>query len=45
MLVEGLVGLVVGAFELAVGTVGGIGFVVETAVGQWTAEALVEIQE
>jgi hypothetical protein len=39
------VGFVIGGFELPVGAVCGIGLVVETTVGQRTAEALVEEEE
>jgi hypothetical protein len=42
---DSLVGLVVGDFEFAVGAVCGIRSVVETAVGERTAKALVEEQE
>ena len=42
---DGLVGLVVGGFEPAVGAVGRVGFVMEAAVGERTTEALVEEQE
>ena len=40
-----LVGLVIRGFELAVGRVCGIGFVVEVAVRQRATEALVEEEE
>ena len=42
---DSLVGLVIGGFEFAVGAVGRIGSVMEAAVGERTAEALVEEQE
>jgi len=44
-LLNGLVCLVVGGFEFAVGLVAGIGLVMEPAVGEGAAEALVEEQE
>ena len=42
---NGLVGFVVGGFKFAVGAVNGIGLMMETAVGQGAAQALVEEQE
>jgi len=42
---NGLVGFVIGGFQLAVGAVRRIGLVVEAAVGERTAEPLVEEQE
>ena len=44
-MLNGFIGFVIGGFELTVGPVRGIGFVMEAAVGQRTAEALVEEQE
>ena len=40
-----VVGFVVSGFEFAVGAVSGIGLMMETAVGQRSAQALVEKQE
>jgi hypothetical protein len=40
-----LVGAMIGNLELAVGTVLGIGPVLEAAVGQWSAEPLVKEQK
>jgi hypothetical protein len=37
--------VVAGGFELAVWSTRRVGFVMEAAVGEWTAEALVEEQE
>jgi hypothetical protein len=42
---DGRVGLVVSGFEFAVGAVRWVGLMVETAVGERAAEALVEEQE
>src|SRR6266581_2588432 len=42
---DGLVGFVISGFDLAVRTVGGIGLVVESAVGQRTTEAFVKEQK
>src|SRR6266581_8158153 len=42
---DGLVGFVISGFDLAVRTMGGIGLVVESAVGQRTTEAFVKEQE
>lgn len=42
---DGLVGFVIGGFEFAIWPVVGIGFVMESAVGERAAEALVEEQE
>ena len=42
---DGLVGFVIGGFEFAVWPVRRIGFVMEAAVGERTAETLVEEQE
>ena len=40
-----MIGAVVGGFEFAGGAMGGVGRMMETAVGQWTAQALVKEQE
>ena len=42
---NGLVGLVIRSFELTVGAMRRIGAMMEAAVGQWAAEALVKEQE
>jgi hypothetical protein len=42
---DGVVGFVIGGFEFAVGLLGRIGLVMEAAVGEGAAEALVEEQE
>ena len=42
---DGLVGFVIGKLEFAVGSVSWVGSVVKAAVGQGTAEALVEEQK
>lgn len=42
---DGFVSFVTRGFQLTVGTMGGIGFVVEAAVGEGTTEGLVEEQE
>ena len=44
-LLDGLVGLVIGKLQFAVWPVGGIGLMVEAAVGQRATQALVEKQE
>jgi hypothetical protein len=44
-LLDGLVGLVIGKLQFAVWPVGGIGLMVEAAVGQRTTQTLVEKQE
>ena len=44
-MLDGLVGAVIGGFEVAVGAVLRVGAVVEAAVGERAAEALVEEQE
>jgi hypothetical protein len=43
--VDGFIGFVISGFEFAVGLFGRIRFVMESAVGEGTAEALVEEQE
>ena len=42
---DGPIGLIIGNFEFALGTMGGVGLVVEAAVSEWTAQALVKEQE
>ena len=42
---NGPVGFVIGGFQFAVWAVSGIGLMMETAVGQGAAQALVEEQE
>ena len=41
-LIDGLVGAVVGGFELAVWAMFCVGLVVEAAVGEWSAQTFVE---
>jgi hypothetical protein len=41
-LIDGLVGPVVGGFELTVWTMFCVGLVVEVAVGEWAAQTFVE---
>ena len=45
IVLDGGVGAVIGGFEFAVGPVLGVWLVVEAAVGEWAAQALVEEQE
>jgi hypothetical protein len=44
-LLDGLVGTMVSQFEAAVRTVLGVRTMVETAIGQWAAQPLMEEQE
>ena len=39
---DGSIGLIIGNFEFALGPMGGVWLVVETAVSKWTAQTLVE---
>ena len=39
---DGSIGLMIGNFEFALGSMGGVWLTVETAVSQWTAQTLVE---
>ncbi len=41
-MLDGVIGRVVGGFEFAVGAMGGVGLMMEAAVGQWPAQALVK---
>ena len=41
-MLNGFVGFVVSGLEFRVGPMGGIGFVMKTAVGQWSAKAFVK---
>ena len=44
-MLNGLVGFVIGGFQLGVGLMGRIGFVMKAAVGKWATQALVKEEE